>query len=356
MNPQRNAAFRPDPRRGVFLSEIIVQATLDRLAPIVLRLQSESRGPISLFIDSPGGSVASAVSLHRILKSTDQDGNAPCRLVTVAVGMAASAAADLLMSGDYAIAYPHARILCHGVREMGQDEALTHEKASQLAKSLANSNERFAIQLADNCISRFIFRVAALSSGFATVRERLGRPDLPNPSCLIETLRGRISPGLIEVLEQALKRSTDNDSLDLAVSESLLGVDIGPMPRPEFEVLLLKTIIDYEAKQHAGEDGWSLRIQGLEIIGDKLDLLLDKYTDHHSAMTSLLCDRWGEMFLTAEQALEVAALPDRDKPARTQQIVSEPLEALGSFLYRIQLTPRDDSGCAPEEAYWLRTQ
>lgn len=333
-SPQPNPDFRPNPIRGLFLSEVIDQPTLDRLTPALLRMNAESRGPISLFIDSPGGSVYSATILYRLMQSADQDGNSPCRLITVVTGTAASAAADLLMAGDYAIAYPHARILCHGVRQGGQNEALTHEKASQLARSLANSNERFAIQLADNCINRFIFRIATLSKEFEGVRDRLNAPEMPYSACFIDVLRGRIANVLIEVLEQAQKRSSDNDALDLAVSKALIGHDIMSMPQSQFEVLLLKTIIEYEAQQHADDVDWSFRERGLEIIGDKLDLLLDKYSNHHRDMTAGLSDRWGGFFLSSQQENEIAMLPDDEKPAQIEKQLAQLSGLCGSFLSR----------------------
>ena len=269
-------------------------------------------------------------------------------------GTAASAAADLLMAGDYAIAYPHARILCHGVRQGGQNEALTHEKASQLARSLANSNERFAIQLADNCINRFIFRIATLSKEFEGVRDRLNAPEMPYSACFIDVLRGRIANVLIEVLEQAQKRSSDNDALDLAVSKALIGHDIMSMPQSQFEVLLLKTIIEYEAQQHADDVDWSFRERGLEIIGDKLDLLLDKYSNHHRDMTAGLSDRWGGFFLSSQQENEIAMLPDDEKPAQIEKTVGTIIRPLWFFFVSLcRALQRDDYLMSAVDAYWL---
>lgn len=353
-NPQRSPDFRPDSGRAIFLSDIIDQPVLDRLTPIILRLQGERRGPISLYIDSPGGSVISATVLQRIIRSPDQDGNAPCRLITVVTGTAASAASDILMGGDYALAYPHARILCHGVTGRGQQESLTSEKAYELAKDLANSNERFAIQLADNCISRFIFRVAAMSYEFPDLRKRLGSPELPPTSCFIEVVRDRLSNALVKVLENALKRSMDNDALDIAVSKALTKYEIGSMPRPQFEVLLLKTILDYEASQHEDESEWSVRSRGLELIQDKLDLLLDKYSNHHAEMIAALCTRWGELFLSPEQASEVQSLPQGDRPARIREAVGDILRTLWFFFVSVcRSLQEDDYWMSAEESYWL---
>lgn len=353
-NPLRSPDFRPDPIRGVFLSEAINQSTLDRLTPIILRLQADERGPITLFIDSPGGSVASARTLGRLLWASDQDANGACRLITVATGIAASAAADLLMAGDYALAYPHALILCHGVREQSRSEMLTHEKAIDLAKNLASSNERFAIQLADNCIFRFIFRVAFLSSEFPEIKQRRNSPLLPHSECFIEALKNRVPADLIEVLEEALKRSVDNDALDTFASQAIAGQNLISLPQAQFEALLLKAILDYETQQHASDINWSFRRYGFERIQDKLDLLLNKYNQHHTEMTSLLCDRWGDSFLTSEQENEISQLPEVERPAAIEKAVQDILRTLWFFFVSIcRLLQKDDYWMTAESAYWL---
>jgi ATP-dependent protease ClpP protease subunit len=354
-SPQRSPDFRPDPLRAIFLSEDIEQPTLDRLTPTLLRLQGEDRGPVTMYIDSYGGNVWVANSLFRILKAADQDGAAPCRLITVVTGVAASAAADLLMSGDYALAYPHATILCHGVRQRSRAEALTQEKAIDLARDLASSNERFAIQLADNCISRFIFRVATTSPEFPQVRERVGKPTLSHAKCFIEVLKGRVSSRLIEVLEEALRRSQENDDLDVFASRSMTGKDLGTMPQAKFEVLLFGAILDFEAQQHSDDAKWSFRTQGgLGRIQDKLELLLDKYGEHHSTMTAGLCARWGAMFLTPEQEIAFEPLLEAERSQEIQFAVEEILRALWFFFVSIcRALQKDDYWMGAEEAYWL---
>ena len=87
--------FRPNPARAIFVLGLIDQPLIERLTPQIVTLCSQNREPITVYIDSRGGSVASAESILRLLQSTDQDGASPCRLITVVTGHAASAAADL---------------------------------------------------------------------------------------------------------------------------------------------------------------------------------------------------------------------------------------------------------------------
>lgn len=355
-NPVPSPDFRPNPARGVFLSEKISQATLDRLTPTIVRLQAESRAPITLFIDSLGGNIVFARTLRSLLRSSDQDQSEPCRLITVATGIAGSAAADLLMAGNYSLAHPHALILCHGVRQQGGPEAITHEKAIDLAKDLADSNEQFAIQLADNCIFRFIFRVAYLSSEFPESRQRRGDPSLPHTECFIEALKGRIPANLIELLEKSLKHSVDNDNLDVFVANSLRDKEFSTLPAVQREVLLLKSILDYEFQQHSTEVHWSFFEHGIQRIQDKLELLVNKYDEHHSEMISLLCDRWGdgEYFLPPEHEKGISDVPEPERSERIREAIKNVLSTLWFFFVSTcRSLQKKDYWMTAETAYWL---
>lgn len=65
--------------------------------------------PISIYIDSPGGSVTAGMAIYDIMKAIE----APIK--TIGLGLCASMAAFLLSSGDkgYRYAYPNAEIMIH---------------------------------------------------------------------------------------------------------------------------------------------------------------------------------------------------------------------------------------------------
>jgi len=127
-------AFRPDPSRAIYVSGEINQALVDRLTPIIHSLRAASSDPITAYVDSVGGVPYNSVLIQHLIKTPDQDGNS-CRLITVATGLAASAAADLLTTGDYAIAYTNAVLLYHGTRRSA-GSAITYELASSMAETL----------------------------------------------------------------------------------------------------------------------------------------------------------------------------------------------------------------------------
>ena len=65
--------------------------------------------PISIYIDSPGGSVTAGMAIYDVMKAIE----APIK--TIGFGLCASMAAFLLSSGDkgYRYAYPNAEIMIH---------------------------------------------------------------------------------------------------------------------------------------------------------------------------------------------------------------------------------------------------
>lgn len=134
--------FRENPERAIFIdSPIDGQLTRDLTSRIV-RLRGASSQPITVYLDSPGGFTHYAHNLLQLLKSPNQDGKR-CKVITVALSHADSAAADLLCQGDYAMAYPHASIHFHGTRVGHQ--SITTEEADALQEHLSRQNELSAI-------------------------------------------------------------------------------------------------------------------------------------------------------------------------------------------------------------------
>jgi len=104
-------SYKPNPERAIYLHGDIEPELVSSLTPQILSLQSQSRMPITVFIDSPGGNVESTHDLLELLSVSNQNYEEPCDIITVATVHAYSAAADILTSGSYAIAYPNSRIL-----------------------------------------------------------------------------------------------------------------------------------------------------------------------------------------------------------------------------------------------------
>jgi ATP-dependent protease ClpP protease subunit len=125
--------FCENASRGVFVTREITDDLVGELAPKIVSLRQSGEEPICVYIDSAGGSVFYAERLLDLLTSPRQDGHVPW-IVSVCIGFAASAAADLLALGQYAIAYPFAVIHHHGTRQT--EQAVTVENIGKIESSL----------------------------------------------------------------------------------------------------------------------------------------------------------------------------------------------------------------------------
>lgn len=101
--PKRDFDYRPNPGRAVYAFGSFDDGLLSKLVPEITRFRFESGTPITLFINSPGGVIRCLEILTGVLWDEDIDSKR-CRVITVASGDAASAAATLLALGDYSIA------------------------------------------------------------------------------------------------------------------------------------------------------------------------------------------------------------------------------------------------------------
>jgi ATP-dependent Clp protease protease subunit len=97
-------------QRIVVLGEALEEGNGNRLMHQLLLLSAEDpRSDISLWINSPGGSVSAMLAIHDVMRLVPND------VSTVAMGMAASAGQFLLSAGTPGkrFALPHARVLLH---------------------------------------------------------------------------------------------------------------------------------------------------------------------------------------------------------------------------------------------------
>ncbi len=153
----------------------MIDSTIDEqlvksLTPKVLELRSASDDPITIGINSPGGSLASLDVLLGLLTGPNQDGAAG-EIITVVTHRAYSAAANLLAFGSYSVALRHSSILYHDVR-YGKLEDVTPEKARGTAKSLQAANDRFSLRLAHVIIKRLIWIYIDLRDNFENVKSK----------------------------------------------------------------------------------------------------------------------------------------------------------------------------------------
>ena len=98
--------------RIIFLGEPIDDHVANTVIAQLLFLQAEdSKEDIKIYINSPGGSVTSALALYDTIQFVKPD------VITVCIGQAASAAAVLLAAGTKGKRYslPNSRVLIHQI-------------------------------------------------------------------------------------------------------------------------------------------------------------------------------------------------------------------------------------------------
>jgi ATP-dependent Clp protease protease subunit len=123
--------------RIIFLGTPIDEHTANLIVAQLLFLDSQdSKKDISIYINSPGGSVYDAFAIYDTINFIKSD------VQTIAVGMAASAAAFLLSSGAKGkrFALPHAKVMIHqpssGTRGKVTDMEIDLEESIKIKKQL----------------------------------------------------------------------------------------------------------------------------------------------------------------------------------------------------------------------------
>ena len=299
--------FRPNPQRALYVQGPVDQALVDRLTPKILDFQSAARDPITVYVDSPGGNTFLSDRLLKLLRSSTQDYEPPCHLITVVTGLAASAAADILCSGDYVLGYPNSTILYHGVRR--EEGELTMERASMLAEALRISNTRYAVELTKRAESRFLLRYFVyLKPKFTEFRSQPGRETADDISCFCGLLGQRLSMNASRLVAQAEERSLRYHTLFDKVLRKIGRAQAGQGSERRLQAAILKALLDFEVSSSRKDEAWSLRHGGLAQLNEDFSLLMEFLDNSHGLHFQHVCQRWGDFILSSEEKAHLANL------------------------------------------------
>jgi len=122
--------------RIVFLQGVINDGSANAVVMQMLYLQFENKSqPISLYINSPGGSVYSTLAIYDTMQFID------CPVSTYCIGMAASGAAVLLAGGEKGRRYalPHSKVMIH--QPYGQVSGQISDIEIQAEEIMANRHD-----------------------------------------------------------------------------------------------------------------------------------------------------------------------------------------------------------------------
>jgi hypothetical protein len=246
---------------------------VNRLTPQIIKLKSESLDPLTIYIDSIGGDPFLMETLLRLLLASNQDFTERCRVITVGTSKAASAAADLLSSGDYALAYPGASLLYHGVRLADVKRPLTHEWTSVLVDYLRERNNTYAMQLGEKIVERFMFRFVFSKGDFDDVRKEYSRPHMPDLDCFLALVQEKLSVQGKRVIENARARHSRYDELlDWVIAKESKKKSVASR-KAQNEAFRIKSIVDFELRNNRKNENWSFEHGGINALMDDFFLL-----------------------------------------------------------------------------------
>ena len=158
--------------RIIFLGSVVEDSMANAIAAQMLLLSAEdSEKDISLYINSPGGSVTAGMAIYDTMQYIKND------VATVAMGLAASMGQFLLCAGAPGKRYalPHARIMMHqpsgGIGGTASDIKIQAEQMAYTKKTLADliaehTGQKAETIQADSDRDRWFTAEAAKEYGF----------------------------------------------------------------------------------------------------------------------------------------------------------------------------------------------
>jgi ATP-dependent protease ClpP protease subunit len=345
--------FRANVNRSIRVVGDFTDEMVSTLTGEILRLRADDNSaPITVFINSNGGAMRCLDYIYGLLSSKAATGKRP-RIITVAVGNARSAAANLLALGDYAIAYPKAAIHFHGVR-YGEVEDVTMETASSMAAQLESKNRATASLLARAGTIRLAFHYARLKNEFPKVRTDPNKETLSDIECFAILLKGRLSPNGDRIVDKALERWQSLAALsEIVAKASKLGKN-----GLEFEAAVLNAVIEFEVERNK-TGVWSLDANGVFQIASDYLLLRDYDLGRHVHLIQTIFQRFSHAFFSEEEIKQMAAAKQKGQADESvQQITDKRVQfTIKPFCYFSssiwQSLQEEENPLSPRDAYWL---
>jgi ATP-dependent protease ClpP protease subunit len=345
--------YRLDPARSIQIQGLIDDQLVTRVTSQILRLQHEARTPITVYIDSPGGSVSSMETIFRLLKLSDQNNSGSCRIITAVTIRAASAAADLLASGDYAIAFPSSTVLYHGLRTF-EKNPLTVESTSVLTHILRLTNDVYAMELARKIEDRFLFRFTILRGEFDGIRTKRAAPWMTDLDCFFEAVASKLSKNAKKAWDKAKDRYGRYQSLlDSVIAKSK--VSAGPQRLAEMEARQIKAIVDFEVKTNKKNPSWTFKDGGMGRLADDFFLLNEYLESYSSERLKNWCKSLGRWSIPKADVDEIDAIADeKDRTERLVTKVRPILQPVWSFFVALcHALQEGENDLTATDAYWF---
>ena len=154
--------------RIIFLSGEINDATSNIIVSELLYLDNQNNEDIYLYINSPGGSITSGMSIYDTMNFIKS------KVITIGIGMCASMAAFLLSSGNLRYVLPNTEVMIHqpigGAQGQATDIKIAAERIIKLKDKLnkilaKNTKQPLAKIIKDTERDNFLSSEEALKYG-----------------------------------------------------------------------------------------------------------------------------------------------------------------------------------------------
>ena len=348
--PKRDFDYRPNPGRAVYAFGPFDDELLSKIVPEITRFRFENATPITLFINSPGGVIRCLEILSGVLWDEDIDSKR-CRVITVASGDAASAAATLLALGDYSIAYRRSEIYFHGARF--REMEVTTESAAECAAQLAHKNREIAFRLANSVIRKLVHRYSIVCQSFDQTRAELKDGSLSDIECFVRAIFAKVGWRGEQVLNNAFEKT----KAALRLSENILDkMNFSDEQKPiQQDAAVFRAVLKHELKQ-LSKAGWRLDDEGCsQLVSDYL-LLRDYEFGHHQKSLTWVAGRYGLPFLTNEEFAEYKAINEKSEADALKWRINKVAPRLKPFWYftvrLCQQLQEGENRLSATDAYW----
>ena len=132
-------------QRMVFLNDEINSETANQFISQLLALELESKDPINLYINSPGGEVQAGLAIYDIIR------NMSCEVNTVCLGTAASMAAIIYLAGENRAIYKNSQIMIHDPLISGLTSSRKALELEKEAHKLMETRKILATIISERC-------------------------------------------------------------------------------------------------------------------------------------------------------------------------------------------------------------
>jgi ATP-dependent protease ClpP protease subunit len=340
--------FRINPERAVYIVGEFDEDLLKAVIPRITELRFGSDEPISLVINSRGGSTDCLDSIKAALCVHGPD-NTQSRVITFVVGYAASAGATLLTLGDYAIAAPGAWLHFHGIRTFTDNE-IRMEDASQLAQRLARDNRRIAQHLSAVMIGRIMHR-------FARLKPRIDALTLPKGKnvTLLEKYVLLATEKTSAAADQIMFQARDKLNMAKELSDAVSKLKIDPKDIPASKDLKVFAKIVSTHQANSKNPMWRLSENNISSILSEFFLLREYEIGRYPKVLEEVIRMYGTEFLNPIAFKKYKSL--RSAMSRKKFLTKQTLGQIREFWYFTAAIAEQllygENRLTPYDAYWL---